>query len=1115
MNREEIAPLAAARRDNTDKRPCHRVLPALALGIAALLAFSTGVAQAAVPRLISEGNFGSGDLAGPVGVAVDQASGDVYVANLFSSNLDKFDGSGKLISPPSPFGAGGGKESGVAVNPVNGDVYVVDNFEEEEVHKTRIDTYASSGALLSSFPVAGCANFFFGAYTTVQIASDAAGNVWLPCAPENAVREYSPSGTLLQTITGGGAAALKGPKGVAVDAAGNVWVADTDDNRVEELSATGVFIREVKNEGVQALALDTEGNVFALVFNGTDSCGSLPTPCYHLLEYSSGGVQVADIGAGSIQQSFYQQAGALGTVAVSDSSGRVYVTDGGGSVTWVFGVPSAPVVAGELAAEVGTGEAKLGALVAPGGLETTYHFEYGTTSAYGQIAPVPDGDVGSGLQARTVWAAASGLAPGTTYHYRVVAANALGTVAGVDETFMTETAAEVGCPNEQFRTGFSAALPDCRAFELVTPANTDSGAPDVKEESHTLGFEENQASREGDRMSYFSLYSFAGSQTDGTSYLATRGASGWSSENEIPPQSGYYSFECPWRGTEMPAYSADLSAGVLVDGVDQTKGETPKFNGEGGCGEDSPELVSGEPHGAANMFLRDNTNRSYQLVDLTPPGVTPAAAQYDGGSADLSHVVFDEHAQLTANAPAGVDDLYEWSGGVVHLVTVLPDGASALGSLASLRPSHAHAVSVDGSHIFFTSGGNLYVRLDGSSTVQVDASQAGGSGGGGQFMDASADGSRVFFLDDSSAGLTGDTVTGSGSNLYEYDLDSGKLTDLTAAGKAEVEGVTGISEDGSYVYFVAGGVLASNENANKETAQTGQPNLYVHSGGETKFIATISPEDACVQEAACARVSPNGAFFAFASRQSVTGYDSTPANGTFPLPEVFLYSAASNRLACASCIPSGEPPTGIPLSAKEPTGGATMKTANSGGAPHYLTDSGRLFFDTTSALVPSDTNSQLDVYEYEGGQAHLISSGTSGEESVILDASESGDDVFFLTTQALVSQDTAGEVFKIYDARVGGGFPAPVSSSCSTADSCRVAPSPQPSIFGAPASATFSGVGNLAPVVVPEPGIKPKSKAKPAKCRKGFVKKKGRCVKKPKIKKHKARKSAHANRTGK
>ena len=156
----------------------------------------------------------------------------------------------------------------------------------------------------------------------------------------------------------------------------------------------------------------------------------------------------------------------------------------------------------------------------------------------------------------------------------------------------------------------------------------------------------------------------------------------------------------------------------------------------------------------------------------------------------------------------------------------------------------------------------------------------------------------------------------------------------------------------------------------------------------------------------------------------------------------------------------------------------------------YLSDGGRLFFNSDDALVPLDVNGTWDVYEFEplgvgsctketssGGSEYvpaengcvgLISSGESPEESAFLDASVSGGDVFFLTTAQLVPQDT-DTAYDVYDAHecttAEPCFPAPVEQppACVTADACRAAPTAQPEIFGAPASATFSGAGNVTP----------------------------------------------------
>jgi hypothetical protein len=1084
-----------------------RALTTLALSIAGTLALSAGIAQAEVPKLISYGNFPAG-ASTIVGIAVDQSSGDVYDAGLIDfttfgpSNVEKFDASGKLLSPPSPFGQG--FYSGTAVNPTNGDVYVLG--QSELFGSLSVYTYdPSSGAPLSSFQVPA-SNNFSGVLTAVQIATDSAGNVYVPVAPDNEVLEYSPSGTLLDTFAGSGSSALSGPTGVAVDSAGNVWIADAGDNRIEELSPAGAFIGEIKSEGVEAVGLDAHGNVFATVTNSVDFCGSLEPPCSHLVEYDSSGTQLADIGAGfGVTQQKLPS-----TLAVNGSNGRVYVTDGLKNLIWVYGPPTPPVIGDELASEVSTSEAKLGALVNPGGIETSYRFEYGATTAYGQTTPFPDGSVGEGLTARTVWAAASGLAPGATYHYRVIATNELGTAAGPDQTFTTETAGEAVCPNEQFREGFSAGLPDCRAYELVTPPSKTSTQPDTES---LLPFAEyrdqNMAASDGNRMAYVAADVLTGSLSGGFNYVATRGPDGWASENVLPLES-YTADRCVPFGSRITMYSSDLSKGVLFDG-----GHEHPVNGAptlGGCGAEGVEVVSGEPLGVKNLLLRDNDSGTYQLVNLAPPGVTPADATFQGASANLSHVVFDERAQLTANAPGGgEDDLYEESGEAVRLVTVLPDGAPVVGALPASAPTREHAVSADGSHILFVAEGDLYARIDGASTIQLDASQVAGPGGGGRFWDASADGSRVFFTDERRLTVSS-TATSGEPDLYECEIveveEAGQekpkcdLSDLTVAKAGEhanVLSVSGVSKDGAYVYFTAKGVLSGSQaNAEGETPQSGHTNQYVYHAGTVTFISMLDPADENLIYGSTL-VSPNGLFFAFTSTRSLTGYDNAGH------PEIFLYSVQSNRFGCASCNPSGEAPPPIE------TSGAAIALGKNDIAPHSLSDGGRVLFQTSDALLPIDTDGLVDVYEYESGQLHLISTGTSSSDSILLDASESGNDVFFLTRQKLVPEDTNAEALSIYDARVGGGFAAPSSPPpCVTADACRAAPSPQPSIFGSPSSATFSGAGNVGP---PSVQAKAKLKSKPAKCKKGSVKKRGKCVKKPQ---KKAKKSAHANKkTGK
>ncbi len=1118
--------------------PQRSLIATALITLCALLALSVGVAQAEPPKLVSYGSF-SAQQPSAAGLAVG-GSGDLFVAGLFPpqgisaapSTVVKLDPSGNLLSPPSPFGSA--HYSGVAVNPTNGDVYVLG--EEGIATPATIFVYdPDTGAPVSSFEVAAPRNFF-GVLSDVQIAADSAGNVYVPNPAANEVLEYSPSGTLLKTFSGSGAGALEEPTGVAVDSSGHLWVADSGNDRIVEFDSSGVPVEvngkpvEIESEGVWSVALDGHGDVLAVVDNSADPCGKNKPPCLHLVEYSSEGRQLADVGAGNFgTEDGGEEERFTSGVAVDQASGRVYVIASG--TVWVFGPPIAPVVHRELAAEVTTSEAKLGALVNPGGTQTSYRFEYGPTSAYGSSTPSPEGSVGEGLESHAVWAAASGLAAGTTYHYRVVATNELETAYGPDQTFTTLTAEQAACPNAQMRGGFAERLPDCRAYELVTPPVTSASQFDGV---LSMAFA-SKAAADGQALSLTLREPRPGAPTAGEAYVAKRGAGGWIAEDIMPLES-YDGVGC--AGYQFVyAYSEQVTKD-LIQGGGGSRASASNNNKEDpeSCNPEGSQVVSGEPVGYENLLVRDNATGAYQLVNVPPPGVTPADAHFQAASADLSHVIFTETSPLAEGARYGVENLYEWDEGALRLVSVLPDGTAVPGSFAVKAGEREHegVVSSDGSHVLFTYGGALYDRIDGQRTVQVDEQQGGsGPSGGGSFKAVTSDGSKVFFLDESK--LTPDSSAAAGEpDLYECALSEGaskcELTDLTVAAAGEHADVLSVTplggHDSSYVYFVAKGVLASNtreftNNEGKavvEGAQAGKQNLYLWNGSKTTFIATGVEYSRFGIE----QTSPDGKWLAFESKNSLTGYDDAALISESA--ELFLYSAATGQLACASCNPTGEPAI---------AGGGVARRGEAYGEGyglfpnrHVLTDAGQVFFETTEALVPSDTNSVggcptgygvrascMDVYEYEDGGAHLISSGTSSSESALEDVSESGDDVFFRSDQALVPQDNEEGELVTYDARVDGGFAEPPSPPpCTTADACRTPVAPQPSVYGAPASQTFSGLGNLAP-----PAAKPKAtpKAKPAKCKgdgpqKG--EKKGKCVKKTA---KKAKKSVHANKRGK
>ena len=627
----------AVRKERPDPAPLRSLVVLCVLASSFALA-TAGVARAEPPKLVSYGKFASEGRG--VGVAVDQSSGDVYTAGLIDIGagyaqeyVSKFDPTGKLISPPSPFGEA--YDSGVAVNPTNGDVYVLGKAGFSA--PTTLYTYdPNSGALLSSFEVPE-SNNFLGALTDVQIAADSAGNVYVPMVTENEVLEYSASGTLLKTFTGSGAGALKEPTGVAIDSSGNLWVAGN--NRIVELASSGAPVEvngkpvEIESEGVYSVALDGHGDVLATVDNSADPCGKNKSPCPHLIEYSSEGRQLADVGAGNFSEQGGEFERFYSMVAVDAASGRVYVTDGSQQTVWVFGPSTAPVVDKELTAEIGASEAKLGALVNPGGIQTAYRFEYGTEEGvYGHTTPFPEGSVGEGVESHAVWASAKGLAPGTTYHYRVVASSEAGTVYGPDQTFTTLSSEEAACPNEQLRGGFSARLPDCRAYELLTPPVTTSSQfdPEVRMAYASM------AAADGEALTLTIREPRPGAPTAGEHYVATRGPGGWITEDIVPLES-YDGVGCEnWQFAY--AYSEQLTKDVIQAGGGSRASASGFPGGDRenpeSCNPEGNQIVSGEPVGYENLLVRENATGTYQLVNVTPPGVTPADTHFQAASAD-------------------------------------------------------------------------------------------------------------------------------------------------------------------------------------------------------------------------------------------------------------------------------------------------------------------------------------------------------------------------------------------------------------------------------------------------------------------------------------------------
>ncbi len=537
---------------------------------------------------------------------------------------------------------------------------------------------------------------------------------------------------------------------------------------------------------------------------------------------------------------------------------------------------------------------------------------------------------------------------------------------------------------------------------------------------------------------------------------------------------------------------------------------------------------------------------------------------------DLSHVIFESSEKLTPEAAPQefpYNDLYEWAGGAIRLVS----DAHNIVRLGYEDSNVRHALSTDGDRVVWTEheaghAEQLMIRdMTKGETERIDVRQAGVPVEEGQpvFQTASSDGGRVFFTDDEPLTSVSRANVGEGEraeDLYVFEaprggpLGAGRLKDLTVplnpGETAGVQGgVLGSSEGGAYVYFVANGVLAKGASPGDciSGGRTSTPeatcNLYVDHYDEAAgvwespgFIATLSNADedswaggaefrAHGEVGLAADISQSGEYLAFMSGQELTGYDNRDAVSGARDQEVFLYHAeasATGQLTCVSCNSTGGRPVGVHESRSEPpfllvdssgmfagewlAGSITGWTSEGlKVAPlyqsRYLSDEGRLFFDSADDLVPADHNGVEDVYEYEptgtGRQGHvcgpgsesssevfsasaagcvgLISSGTSSLESVFLDASVDGTDVFLLTAAQLTSSDvdSAYDVYDAHECSVGAPCetPAAPEHACGSVDACRGSLGGTALGLESPSSMSTAGAGNVEPVTPVKKGV--------------------------------------------
>jgi hypothetical protein len=739
------------------------------------------------------------------------------------------------------------------------------------------------------------------------------------------------------------------------------------------------------------------------------------------------------------------------------------------------------------------------------GSATTYHFEYGLTSAYGQETPETP-LAGESFSPLKVQDHIDNLQP-LVYHFRVVATNAAGTVTSGDQTFHFYPEP---CPNTAARQQTGAGLlPDCRAYELVSPGEAGTvnlfaaGAPAPKASNPPrIMYAGNFGTLPGPWNPANFIFD---------SYVATRTSSGWeTSYAGIPAdvQGGVAGQPGVHNGGELnggPVADQSLShvlqwtlgpAGIFpIFYYVGTESWSPYVYGPQGQSLGRlPTNLAEVPGADLPIYRRDFESTPHEPTQEGWTGdqtISPDFGHYFFSTKDYVFAA----GGLTANPGSVYDN--DLKTGAVTVISKLPGGGDDIPAEPGIdHPLEIPATSTDGSHALIaapaqckTGGGEpstgyqcanifefapsvLYMRVDDAVTYSVSQGHVV------SYQGMTEDGSKVFFT--SAERLTADDHDNSidlfmwsekgeeeGHPLTRLSAGTGSIgdTDACAANwiaKCGVEVVpivndqleqeneptlslsattdNSVAEDSGDVYFYSPEQFVANQGA------PGKRNLFVSRHGQIQYVATFADDNPATR----IQVTPSGSHAAFITASQVTSYDNESPDGVckrspkgFPISGprcrmMYVYNAETGELACASCDPSGDPPT------------SDVEGSLNG---IFLSADGRAFFSTNQALVSADSNEDTDVYEYTDGRPQLISSGlaekTRGYEvegsnffgrseiQGLIGVSENGIDVYFATKDTLVSQDHNGGFMKIYDARTNGGFPAAAQvAPCAAADEC-------------------------------------------------------------------------------
>jgi hypothetical protein len=1096
----------------------------VAATVAALLGlalFCAASANAAISYR-SSGSFASGVISGhPAAVAVDDATGNVLLADPGSGAVVVFDSGGAsaglltFFEVPNP--------QGIAVDQANGDVYV---STDEGILR-----YRSNGAsppeytrdLTWASPGIGTEPGQVGDYASRIAVAPTTGDLLVADRGNERVSRFDETGAFVSSFNGSDTAT--GPfinlLDLTVAPSGEIYVLDLNGSIAANGKVEGTSRVEVFGPGGAS-----KGRVGAGVVDGATSIAfdaaraTLVTATPQGAENGPPILSVLHNGLLESQVPYPAEAAhssAPGLAVDGGATGRLYATTGiingvfgGSAAVQVFNPVLAPALTLDPPSNASSTGVHLHGTVNPGGKPTKYRFEYSIDGG-NNWSETPEGDAGEGEAPVSVEVNLTALRPNTEYAVRLEASNEEAGRTTAVRTFSTllsspgvvTAEAEVQADSATLRgTVNPFGLVSSYYFEFGPTATYGSRVPAGNTAPAGMGITPHAVEQLVSGLNPGSEYHYrlVAENSAGVSFGDDRVLTTVSDavptrayELVSPVDKGESNIDLYWSHATPSGNAITYQAKTAIPGpLTAAAPYFPRYNsvrGESDWATTGLDVLQ-ERIGFGNDFFFDvlavSEDQTKALVlsakDLAPGGV-------DGSSNLYLKDVATGTLRLVATSP-----------GLEFYIRARTDHADGARTVLGGTPDFSRVVfeSQGSSFLPGASGEGVYEWAEGRlRLVAAEASEPGSSFSHQPNM-VSHDGSTIFYRRTLPSGqsdimaqvggtedvpvstegaqeLIGATpdgrfvfTLGSGfpQNLYRFDLDTRELSML--ASDVVQQGGLFASENGEYVYY-----LGLDET------------IRLWHAGVNRVIAPNG------QTLGHYQGSPDGRYFAFTSARDLTG------DGTAGREEVYRYDAVTQGLTCVSCRAGGG----------RSTGNAALVGYDIAQFEHYyarsVLNNGEVFFDTPDPLVSADVNSNRDVYEFDGSRQILISAGTGTGASVFADASADGSSVFFTTPDRLVKADTDDAV-DMYDARIGGGLPSqnsePTAAGGCFGAGCRAsaALAPTPPAIG---SESAGGKGNG--------GGKPH----PKRCPKGshLVKKKNgkqRCVKRAHGRKHHNRSAA-------